>query len=272
MDYSVNMGYLTKKANIEAVSKALSKAGFKALDYTPPVKDDNWYEVMEHDVNIFSKNGLYVNQTHVPMNRYINLPAKEHIKHMERMLKANEYMNAKYMVVHGDEFDFSKPYSAENALKYNYELCAPIVEAAVAKNINIAFENLFEDGFEGKPRFCSRAEELKALIESFKSENVSCCWDFGHASVAFKERQAEKIAYMDGLISCTHIHDNNQESDLHMPPFLGETDWKACMDALKSKGYNGTFSFEFAHGAIPEEMCKPFFGFLYNTAEYICRL
>lgn len=46
------------------------------------------------------------------------------------------------------------------------------------------------------------------LILSFGSENAVCCWDFGHAYVAFRNRQVEKIREFGSLIQCTHVHDN----------------------------------------------------------------
>ena len=156
-------------------------------------------------------------------------------------------------------------------MSYNYELFAPIVEAAEKKGLNIAFENVFEDGLPQK-RFCSEAEELKELILKFNSRCVSCCWDFGHAHVAFKEKQAEKIEYMKNLITCTHVHDNSHGTDQHLPPFYGEINWKDCMKALKKSGYSGNLSFEFVYGAIPEAVAKTFLDSVYNTGEYLTEL
>ena len=269
MNYSINFTYLTKDIEVEKAAHIISKAGFEALDYTPPVERDDWEKIMCKYMDIFEKENLCVHQTHAPFNRYESY-GDNHMKFMERALKATELMGAKYMVVHGDEFDFGKlNYSSEKALNYNYEMFAPIVEKAAEKNISIAFENVFEDGYKGRTRFCSRTEELKELIEKFNSENVCCCWDFGHAGVAFGEAQPEKIKEMGKYIKCTHVHDCGHEQDLHLPPFLGDINWKECIEAMKSINYSGIWSFEMVYGRIPEALADTFAKSMIEIARYM---
>lgn len=267
MKYSINFTYLTKELEAEKAAHMISKAGFKALDYTPPVKDDAWEKIMLKNMSIFEKENLCVHQTHAPFNRYGGYG--DNLKQfLERAFEATERMNAKYMVVHGDEFNFENDdYSPEKALIYNYDLFAPIVERAAAKNINIAFENVFEDGGKDKPRFCSRVEDLKELIERFNSDNVCCCWDFGHAGVAFGEEQPEKIKYMGKHIKCTHVHDCGHNYDLHLPPFLGDINWKECMNAMSEINYSEILSFEFVYGKIPEELAETFLKSMTEVAD-----
>lgn len=264
MNYSINIQYIAKTMPMEHAAQLVSEAGFTALDYTPLITDDNWEATMATHLQIFADNHLHVHQTHAPFNRYNHFGDKHKLL-VERTLKAAKEMNAAYMVVHGDEFDFrTMEYTPEKALAYNYDYFAPFVEKAIALDIGIAFENVFEDA--NRPRFCSDVTELKALIEKFNSPNVSCCWDFGHANVAFSKEHPDKLATIVDLVRCTHIHDNYYGKDLHLPPFFGEIDWNKCMQILGNAGYKGNLSFEFVYGAIPEALAKDYLMNYYNTA------
>ena len=177
---------------------------------------------------------------------------------------------AKYLVVHGDEFDFDNmQYSPEKALQYNYELFAPYVERAAKLGIKIAFETVFEDGYKNRPRFSSKIEDLKALIDKFNSCNVCCCWDFGHAGLSFGNDHAKNIEKMGSLIECTHVQDYGHNFDLHLLPFLGENDWAALMAALSKTGYSGNLTYELVYGAIPESLGNEFAKYLMATAKVL---
>ena len=64
-------------------------------------------------------------------------------------------------------------------------------------------------------RCCSTAEEVITIIDSFRDPNVTCCWDFGHAAVAFRENMLEELKKVGNRLSSTHVHDNNMRADLH---------------------------------------------------------
>ena len=263
MEYSINIDYIAKTMSMEKAARLVSQTGFTALDYTPPVTKDNWEQLMYEHLDIFTRNNLHVHQTHAPFNRY-NHHKDKHLLFCERALTATKELNATYMAVHGDEFPFAQlEYTPERALTYNYDLFAPFVEKATAWNFGIAFENVFVD--MTKPRFCSDVLELKTLIERYNTPTVSCCWDFGHANVAFGKEQPQKMAQIAEYISCTHIHDNYYGKDLHLPPFFGEINWEKCMEVLKHSHYQGNLNFEFGYAAIPEILAKDYLKQFYKT-------
>lgn len=45
-------------------------------------------------------------------------------------------------------------------------------------------------------------------------------------------------------IECFHVHDNDGEVDLHMPPYTGKLDWNRFVEGLKAIGFDKTLSFE----------------------------
>ena len=158
-------------------------------------------------------------------------------------------MGAKFMVVHGDEFNFAeREFDPEAALQYNHDLFLPYVESG---SYRVAFETVFED--LKRRRFTSQAEELLALIQSYGSEYAVCCWDVGHGHVSFKRNAPEIIRHFGSLIQCTHVHDN-AGNDSHQMPMTGDVDWHATVDAFKATGYSGIWSIEYAHGSLPEDM------------------
>lgn len=251
MNLSMNIRYLSEQCGMEQAAAALQKAGIFWLDYTPEMKGD-WKTELKRDTEVFEKHGLHVHMGHAPFNRYHDYgkDCTYHKKLVDESLDAAILLKSEYLVVHGDEFDFENmEYSPEKALSYNYDYFAPIVEKAIKNGVCIAFENVFED--MDVPRFCSDEDDLLALIERFNTPEVCCCWDFGHASVAYKLDQPEKIRKMKGHIRCTHVHDNYLDTDSHMIPYFGKIPWNLCMKALNENHHPDALSFELVYGKVP---------------------
>lgn len=270
MELSVNLGYYSKYIGLETAARMAAIAGIRTLDFTPALDGDDWQEKTEEAARIFDRYNLTVYQGHAPFNRYgSHGDVENHKKLVWRSLEAAAKLNSKVLVVHGDEFDFDgMTYTPEAVLAYNYEYFVPVVERAAKLGVKIAFENLFTDW--NRPRNCSKVEELSALMDSFHApETVVCCWDFGHAAVAFKKEQPAELAKMASRIEATHVHDNYLNSDMHLMPFFGNIDWNACMKAFAKGGNCPVLSFEFAHGALPVEIVQDTLRLLASTGEHL---
>lgn len=272
MEYGINIKYLARQSPLSKVAEIVARAGIKNLDCSLDFNNDNWEQALYHDLALYEKNGLSVHQTHAPFNRY-GLHGDKHKEYIWRTLKATKAFGAKYMVVHGDEFDFDNmQYTPQNALEYNYEFFAPYVEEAEKLGLKIAFETVFEDGFNNTHRFCANSDDLLALIRKFNTDTVCCCWDFGHAGVSFKEKHSEKILEFGDLIQCTHVHDCGHDLDLHLVPFHGENNWNSCMGAMRKIGYSGSLTFEMVYGSIPDNMLESFVDYLVKTADSLASI
>lgn len=265
--YGINVNYLARLHGLKETVAKIAAAGFTKLDYTPPLRADDWQAQMREAMRIFAAYGLTVHQTHAPYNRYGTYG--EQLKTcLARCMEATAELGAAYMVVHGDEFDFAAtPFSPEAALDYNHHLFRPLVEAAPKSGFCLAFETVFEDG---KPfrRFTSDIAELEALIRSFDCDSAVCCWDFGHANVSFGKRQAEAIRRIGGKIRCMHLHDNTGK-DAHQMPMTGDIDWSAVTAAFREIGYDGVWSVEYAHGSMPEVLMSDFLRLTCESARYL---
>lgn len=255
MEYGINIGFFAKELGLEKAAVLAAKAGFTMLDYTPPVRNDNWKAVMQEALQIFADNGLTVHQTHAPFNRYGSYGSM-HKLCVDRCAEATARMGAKYMVVHGDEFDFeNRTFTTEAALACNHAFFLPYVAQAGQNGYKVAFETVFEDG--DRRRYTSDAGELRDLIASFQSENAVCCWDFGHANVSFGKAAPTRIREFGSLIQCTHLHDNTG-MDSHQMPMTGDIDWKETAAAFRAIGYSGILCVEYAHGSMPAALAEPF--------------
>lgn len=247
MLYSTHLELFTKKLNMsfEDAIKIVSKVGFDAIDHTSlNLLNPDCLKIAQNELKLIEKSGIFVTQTHAPYNRY-----NEYGDHcavaFERSYEITKLFGAKYLVVHGDEYEFDKyPYCPERALQHNYELYAPYVERAEKDGIALAFETVFEDRPPEMGRFCSKVEELKSLIEKFNSPAAVCCWDFGHAHIAFGDKQADNIRLLGKYIKCTHVHDNRMGEDLHLPLFTGDSNLAEIRKAFHDIDYKGTFSLE----------------------------
>ena len=255
MEYGINLGFFAKNIGMARAAELVAQAGFTQLNYTPPLADENWKQIMADHLAIFAANGLTVHQTHAPFNRY-NHHGDQHLMRLQRCAEATGLMGARYMVAHGDEFNFdAQEFTPEAALEYNHDLFLPYVEAGKQAGYCVAFETVFED--LKRRRFTSRAEELLALIRSYDSPNAVCCWDTGHGHVSFRKQAPELIRQFGSLIQCTHVHDN-AGNDSHQMPTTGDIDWRATMTALRDAGYQGVISIEYSHGSMPEHMVESF--------------
>ena len=269
MDYGFNINYFARTIGMKKAAELIAKAGFTCLDYTPSVMEDNWEQDMKESLKIFADYGLTVHQTHAPFNRYGRYK-EMHKLCLDRCAEATAFMGAKFMVAHGDEFDFENmTFSPEAAKEYNYNLFLPYVEHGEKNGYKVAFETLFEDW--DRRRYTSDAGELLDLITSFDNENVVCCWDSGHGNVSFGEKAPELIRKFGSLIQCTHIHDN-VGIDSHQLPMTGGIDWKAFSDAFKEIGYRGIISIEYSHGNMPEHLVEDFAKLTYQTVKHIWSL
>lgn len=247
MSYSINVGYFTGKhhaMNLEDALALIAKIGFDAVDYTGNLLSPDAIKNAPAERELIEKHGLFVEQTHAPFNRY-NKYKEEFSLALENAYERTKILGAKYLVVHGDEYPFDKyEFSYERALAYNYEIYAPYVERAEKDGIALAFETVFPDLAPEKVRFCSRAEDLLSLIEKFNSPAAVCCWDFGHANIAFGAEQADKIRLLGKYIKCTHVHDNRLGKDIHHALFTGDSDLRSIRNAFREIGYSGIFSLE----------------------------
>jgi hypothetical protein len=104
-EYAINIRFFEKDIGMSRAAELVAGAGFTKLDYTPLLLEDDWYSKLKENMRIFEANGLTVHQTHAPFNRYGHY-GDMHKNCLDRCVEVTELTGAKFMVAHGDEFDF----------------------------------------------------------------------------------------------------------------------------------------------------------------------
>lgn len=280
MKQAVNLGYIRKPYAADAPRTALqamqmcAEAGFDTLDCTPDVKTDAWEENIAEVVESAAQSGMHIEQSHAPYNRYTKLPLDVYSEYIRRAVIGASRMGCRQIVIHADDYEApSEGYSAQKALIQMYDFWAPFAELAISHGVDLAIETVFEDRpKQPLSRFSSRANELISMIDRFADPHVVCCWDSGHAHLAFGAKMNDVMRALGSRITCTHIHDNYYGKDLHLMPFAGEIDWAAQMRTLREIGYRGVLTYEFVYGRYPEHLLADFLRQAYRTGEYLIGL
>lgn len=222
--------------------KYIKKAGFKKVFFSWVY--DTWGESQEYIYNLIKQNNLEIVFAHVGYRgtydfNKVWLEGKDGDKIVNNLIKDLQILkdhNINIAVVHPSntiEVDIS-----EIGLKR----WKKIIKHAEKIGITIAIENLRYIKF------------VEFLIDNIKSPNLKVCYDSGHAHCHTKGKfDFEKFK---DLIVATHIHDNNNEQDLHLIPFHGNINWKEVLHKLKENNKEVTLSAEIYY-RLGYKLCKP---------------
>ena len=210
---------------------------------SPIMSDGEEWRSFAHTVREEAdKLGISFIQAHLPYyNNFCTepiLPRREEA--ITRVLEVCGILGVKWAVNHPGTVQKTTDYAAKSK-KACIEYFSPQIETAKKHGVGFAIENLFDSG--GNRSYCGTVEELIDLVDSFKDDSVGICWDFGHGNLMYPD-QTEPLKQIGSRLKMTHVHDNNGQSDQHLPPFSGNIDWPAVVRALREIGYTGAFSFE----------------------------
>jgi len=123
-------------------------------------------------------------------------------------------------------------------------------------NINIAFENL------------RNLDYIDYIFDNIKSDKLKMCFDSGHANAFTKNIDTFPFDKYQDKIICLHLHDNDGENDLHLPPFNGNIKWEELIKKLKGINYQGPLTLEIQLN----EMVEDEVGFLNELKEKLDKL
>ena len=251
------------------------RAGFDCIDYSPDFTAESWETETKEAAEAAEKLGVQIFQCHAPYNFYKKASPEVFSAQLKRATEGARMLGAQNLVYHFDEYH---PYpisafSVKRGLKEAYDVLAPHIENTLKYGICAALENTFEDKQPPqRAHLCATIEELCEAIGMFNDPRVTCCWDFGHARLAFGDRQADMIRQMGKCISCTHLHDNYYGKDLHLMPFMGDMNWEELIGALRDTGYDGPLAFECGYGCLPDELIQPYANLCFGAMRHLCDL
>ena len=274
-------------SDIAALRRARA-AGFEALDFCMThfskgkceLMGDNWEAVAAGVAEEAARLGITFNQSHLPFpkpNIRNSDPCgkggekNEFMRHaIERAIRVAAMLGVKWGVIHPVQNLYTDEQCREADIAYNHEIYDDLIELALKLGVGIAYENMAD--IDGRRRFGTTPEELIALVESYDSENVQICWDFGHVNRCFNEptRQLRKVAK---YLRATHVDDNIGVDDLHTIPFFGTVPWPEIMRTLREINYTGDFNYELRRSlTIPDELLDVTAKYFFGVGQYLLSL
>ena len=100
--------------------------------------------------------------------------------------------------------------------------------------VRLAFENMIRDNFP----------LIASLLREYGPDQIGLCYDSGHGNL-----NPDALDCLDALkdrLIAVHLHDNNGQSDQHLPPFHGTLDWSVLARIIAASNYAKPLSFETA--------------------------
>ena len=146
-------------------------------------------------------------------------------------------VGVKNLVVH-----VQLPKHSEPSFELGVKRLELAVERAAQKQVRIAFENI------------NGAELLFRTLDHFDMEHVGFCYDVGHAHCYTPD--ARYLDRVGDRLFCTHIHDNDGASDLHLLPFDSAVDFDRLARELASCGYSGDITLEVNYAKYADRLSK----------------
>lgn len=249
--------------------KQLKQAGFDAVDLNISdagrpffrLADDDWREWMEQVVALSKELSLPITQSHAP---FYNALEPESPKAavwepmIDRAIEASGMAGVPWIVMHPGTYPDDAP-DLHESRRRNYEYFMPRLEMAAKYGCGIAIENLRDNEKHSHVRpgliYGTTAVELCELVDSFHTDNVGICWDFGHAHLMGID-QRESLRVMGKRLKATHVADNSGILDDHILPFQGTIDWRKILPVLSEIGYEGDLTYEIhcSTSRLPDEL------------------
>lgn len=249
-DTDAHIGY------VEALER-IAKAGFPAADlnlcqlcaHKTNLHLDGWEAQADLIAQTAARLNLALPQCHLPFkSKKVKWQTPEDLAYYNQMFYRAIDVAARigfpWAVIHPERYPLHPDWDNARCFRETREEMAPFIEYALNKGLRLAYENM-----PGKPgqthgAYCADANELAELIDSYGDERIGACWDTGHANLYYPLDQWDALHIVGKRLHCTHIHDNRNDSDLHLLPFSGTVKWPRVMAALRDIGYPGDLILE----------------------------
>lgn len=231
----------------------LQNAGFTAIDFS--FFDEAWYSEERTDT-FFSElrkyaegKGLCFNQAHAPFHSSFpdENQTKSRFEDILRALRRAALLGAKSIAVHPvQHLKYADEGVPERLFEMNMVFYGKLIPYCQEHGIRVAVENMWQ--YHPWPKIthstCSTPQEMNRYLDTLNSPWITGCLDVGHASLVGQAPDEFVLAMGADRLGALHIHDVTKTEDSHMMPYHGVIDWQKLMQALKTVGYQGDFTFE----------------------------
>ena len=202
-----HIDYANRKQHVREIADWFRSSGIPLNSvHAPLYADYEWGRTGSPPVNVAST------------DRAGRIEAMDEIK---RALELAEQIPFRFLVQHigvgGELFDDRKFEAAMTSVEHLRAFAKPL-------GVRILLENI--------PNELSTPERLVEFIQTSHFDDVSVCFDLGHAHMMTNVAQA--FESVKAYIHSTHVHDNAKDRDAHLWPGSGTIDWKQAMELLRS--------------------------------------
>lgn len=273
MKLSVQTASILNVQGIDAGFGMIADAGFDCVDFNideflpggqiRSQKNEGFFDQSDKDLLAALKpymtaakvHGVGFGQAHAPFPTYIhNAPeTNAYVLHaISKCMMLCAEINCPWIVVHPGFNAYSEQLTPEEEFRLNEEIYSALIPVIRATGVRVATENMFS-GYKGKiieavmsdldyaARFVDHMNEIAG------EKLFGFCLDVGHATLLHHD-QRRGIHKLGDRLTVLHLHDNDGQSDQHLFPYDGITDWDAVCKGLKDIGYKGTLNFETYNG------------------------
>ena len=251
-----------KKAGFDAINIGLEK-----IDYLK----DGWQKNVEEAILDAEREGISFEICHLPfIQAGAPLSGEAYdifCKKMKGSIEAAKMIGAKYAVMHPNAATVqTKCFNRKEQFDSVIAHLAPFVEYAERIGVNTVVENMrVIPTFVASHRYSQTPEEICEVADAL---GVGICWDFGHANIS-GICQSEGLAYVGKRLRVIHINDNFGINDDHVPPFIGNINWKDAMHGLALTEFDGLLNFEISTGKLPAEARESHARYLLDVAKVL---
>lgn len=243
------------------IDKALSKIKDSKINYVEIAyehfekeeKSGNLEKMFEELKSIANSLDLKIVQIHGPfgdfdhqfgsINESLRSSAVKRVFNWIRLM--NKFDFTAILVLHTGlvqpDPDISSEYLLYRARDINTKNFFEIGKVAQDFGVRVAIENRLESTFGALPN------DLIELVRSLNNDYLGICLDTGHANVN-KVSPAKAARIFGDYLIATHIHDNNGKGDQHLPPLMGNINWKDFISSLTDLNYKNPIIVEIPGG------------------------
>ena len=243
--------YYIDKYGLEEGARKMAEHGYESIDFNLADTESEYYTARDEDFvkrmyeirSTLKKNGITVNQIHGPWRAPArDLSDDDRAERFAKMTKAMvmaKHLGAGYMAVHPlMPFGIDSPENPDEVYSINKRYYSSLANVAEALGVVICLENM---PFRSFP--LSSSESIRALVKDIDSPYVRMCFDSGHAHI-MREPLGDTLRAIADVVRILHVHDNDGEDDMHLPPYDGNADISDLAEALYDIGFDGVLSLE----------------------------
>ncbi len=243
--------YYIDKYGLCVGAEKMALHGYKAIDFQFTDTESSYYTAREEDFldlmfgikKELKKNNIEVHQIHGPWQYPPNDASEddraERFGKMTKAMVMAKHLGAKYMAVHPlMPFGANSAEKPEEVYSINKKYYEALAKVGSGLGVVVCLENMPFTDFP-----LSGCAEILKLVKAVDSPYLKMCFDVGHSNI-MGEPLYETLALIKDDLRIVHIHDNDGEKDLHLPPYEGNIDWMTFSEGLYDIGFDGVLSLE----------------------------